>query len=290
MEITCFSETSVDFQRTTRRYIADNGTLHNHRCEKLKSYIWHFPYGFWALYVMAILRSRREAPWMAGMMELEMSSSPPTGAFPSGHLWPVSTSSNILSQSYHNFRVKRMARQQGNAGKYLGEGSIRARGGCGGDNPWVLFPYSAHQTLRCPVRSASHTTLIFHKKHMLLFTLRNQHVIPTSQPVVTRLLAPKNLAQIVSLSLGIQHVPKRVTFAASLRFCLILCETFIHKILHDHSLLGCHHERIFAWFRDRLSKNMKNGSVDKKKQYSTPIEGRRVQVGCSSRKHSYSEP
>jgi hypothetical protein len=34
-----FSETSVDFQRTTRRYIPEDGTLHNHRCGNLKSYL-----------------------------------------------------------------------------------------------------------------------------------------------------------------------------------------------------------------------------------------------------------
>jgi uncharacterized membrane protein len=28
-----------DFQRTTRRYILEDSTLHNHRCENLKSYI-----------------------------------------------------------------------------------------------------------------------------------------------------------------------------------------------------------------------------------------------------------
>jgi hypothetical protein len=32
MEATCFSETSVNFELTTRRY----GTLHNHLCEDLK--------------------------------------------------------------------------------------------------------------------------------------------------------------------------------------------------------------------------------------------------------------
>jgi hypothetical protein len=32
------SATSVDFQRTTRRYIPEDDTLHNHRCENLKSY------------------------------------------------------------------------------------------------------------------------------------------------------------------------------------------------------------------------------------------------------------
>jgi hypothetical protein len=32
------SETSVDFQRTTRRYFLEERTLHNHRCENLKPY------------------------------------------------------------------------------------------------------------------------------------------------------------------------------------------------------------------------------------------------------------
>jgi hypothetical protein len=37
MEAICSSETSVDVQRTTRRYIAADSTLHNDRCENLKS-------------------------------------------------------------------------------------------------------------------------------------------------------------------------------------------------------------------------------------------------------------
>jgi hypothetical protein len=41
MEATCSSETSVDFQRTTRPYIPDNRTHHNHRCENLRSYKIH---------------------------------------------------------------------------------------------------------------------------------------------------------------------------------------------------------------------------------------------------------
>jgi hypothetical protein len=37
MRKACTSKTSVDFQRiTTRRYIPEDGTLHNHRCENLK--------------------------------------------------------------------------------------------------------------------------------------------------------------------------------------------------------------------------------------------------------------
>jgi hypothetical protein len=39
MEATCSYETSVDTQRTTRRYIPEDGALHNHRCEILKFYI-----------------------------------------------------------------------------------------------------------------------------------------------------------------------------------------------------------------------------------------------------------
>jgi hypothetical protein len=43
METICCSETSVDFQRTTRRYIPEDRTVHNHPCENLKSYICFFP-------------------------------------------------------------------------------------------------------------------------------------------------------------------------------------------------------------------------------------------------------
>jgi hypothetical protein len=32
-------ETLVDFQRTTRGYVPQDGTIHNHRCENLKSNI-----------------------------------------------------------------------------------------------------------------------------------------------------------------------------------------------------------------------------------------------------------
>jgi hypothetical protein len=39
MEAACSSETPVDFQRTTWRYIPEDRTLHNHRCENLKSLI-----------------------------------------------------------------------------------------------------------------------------------------------------------------------------------------------------------------------------------------------------------
>jgi hypothetical protein len=39
MEAKCFSETPVDFQPTARRYIPEDGILHNYRCENLKSSI-----------------------------------------------------------------------------------------------------------------------------------------------------------------------------------------------------------------------------------------------------------
>jgi hypothetical protein len=38
MEAICSSETSVATQQTTRRHISEDDTLHNHRCENLKSY------------------------------------------------------------------------------------------------------------------------------------------------------------------------------------------------------------------------------------------------------------
>jgi hypothetical protein len=38
MEVIRSSETSVDFQRTTGRYIPEDSTLHSHRCEHFKSY------------------------------------------------------------------------------------------------------------------------------------------------------------------------------------------------------------------------------------------------------------
>jgi hypothetical protein len=39
MEVTCSSETSLEFQRTTQHYFPDHRTLHNHRCENLKPYV-----------------------------------------------------------------------------------------------------------------------------------------------------------------------------------------------------------------------------------------------------------
>jgi hypothetical protein len=39
MEAICSSEMFVDIQRITWNYIPEDSTLHNHRCENLKSYI-----------------------------------------------------------------------------------------------------------------------------------------------------------------------------------------------------------------------------------------------------------
>jgi hypothetical protein len=38
MEVICTHETSVDFGRSTLRYIPEDIALHKHRCENLKSY------------------------------------------------------------------------------------------------------------------------------------------------------------------------------------------------------------------------------------------------------------
>jgi hypothetical protein len=35
----CSSETSVDFQRSTQRYIRKNRTRHEHRCQNIRSYL-----------------------------------------------------------------------------------------------------------------------------------------------------------------------------------------------------------------------------------------------------------
>jgi hypothetical protein len=41
MEATCSSETSVVYQRTTRRYIPEDITLYNHRFENFTAYKTH---------------------------------------------------------------------------------------------------------------------------------------------------------------------------------------------------------------------------------------------------------
>jgi hypothetical protein len=50
MEAICSSETSGNFQRATRCYIPEERTLHNHRCENLKSLTTSFINIHWALW------------------------------------------------------------------------------------------------------------------------------------------------------------------------------------------------------------------------------------------------
>jgi hypothetical protein len=60
MEATCSSETSVDFQQTTRRYSPEDRTHHNHRCENLTTYI--ESYQFYRL-LHIVLRGQRSYPF-----------------------------------------------------------------------------------------------------------------------------------------------------------------------------------------------------------------------------------
>jgi hypothetical protein len=61
MEAICSSETSVDFQRIARRYIPEDSTLHNHRCENLKSYMFFIKFCVGNLHQG--LRSRCSEMW-----------------------------------------------------------------------------------------------------------------------------------------------------------------------------------------------------------------------------------
>jgi hypothetical protein len=54
MEAISSSETSVASQQTTRRYIPEDYTLHNHRCENLKSYLKYLIYAY--ISISAILK------------------------------------------------------------------------------------------------------------------------------------------------------------------------------------------------------------------------------------------
>jgi hypothetical protein len=55
MEAICSSETSVATHQTTRRHIPEDDTLHNHRCENLKSYILSTNFYFLFFYNSSIL-------------------------------------------------------------------------------------------------------------------------------------------------------------------------------------------------------------------------------------------
>jgi hypothetical protein len=64
MESACPSETSVEFQRTTRRYIPEDRTLHNHRCENHKSNTCLLLASCWFLawFILQPWRWRRHVP------------------------------------------------------------------------------------------------------------------------------------------------------------------------------------------------------------------------------------
>jgi hypothetical protein len=54
LEATCSSETSVDFQGTTGRYISEYRTLHNNRCDNLKFYFFitcFHTFTFWTIVI-----------------------------------------------------------------------------------------------------------------------------------------------------------------------------------------------------------------------------------------------
>jgi hypothetical protein len=86
MEPTCSYEISVGFQRTTQRYIPEDRTLQNHRCENLRSYMWIVVYWVrekiydWLLMeddvnvgldvLLAVFRTRKKYGRMSGKLIL----------------------------------------------------------------------------------------------------------------------------------------------------------------------------------------------------------------------------
>jgi hypothetical protein len=60
MEATYSSETPVDFQLITRRYIPEISTLHNHRCDSLKSFLSIFLISDWHMNAGCMLKCRLE--------------------------------------------------------------------------------------------------------------------------------------------------------------------------------------------------------------------------------------
>jgi hypothetical protein len=51
MEAICSFETSADFQWTTQCYVPEDSTLHNHRCENLRSYIPNVYFMFFSVFL-----------------------------------------------------------------------------------------------------------------------------------------------------------------------------------------------------------------------------------------------
>jgi hypothetical protein len=84
MEAICSFETSVDIQRTARRYIPEDSTLHNDRCENLKFYELQIFYSWSYTYLYShrvwkaqynLIRYTGGVTMTAGQWQLECSSS-----------------------------------------------------------------------------------------------------------------------------------------------------------------------------------------------------------------------
>jgi hypothetical protein len=66
MEAICSYENSVDSQRTARRSIPDDRTLHNHRCENVKSYKFYFSFFLLGLVPATFIVYPFIAQWVMG--------------------------------------------------------------------------------------------------------------------------------------------------------------------------------------------------------------------------------
>jgi hypothetical protein len=73
MEAICSSETSIVTQRTTRRHIPENDTLHNHSCKNLKSYMFitHFVWTIHANTFYSNLNHSSVNAWRSSMTSLQ---------------------------------------------------------------------------------------------------------------------------------------------------------------------------------------------------------------------------
>jgi hypothetical protein len=104
MEGQC-SETSVAFQWTTQRYIPEDRTLHNHRCENLKSY---------SLFLFTVLlRTGSRIPLLGNHnSRVQFTANRISAAFPDVVSWPwVARSFKlcVLSTTSRTHRVWRLS-------------------------------------------------------------------------------------------------------------------------------------------------------------------------------------
>jgi hypothetical protein len=72
-EAMCFSETSLCLQQSTRRYIPDDRTLHNHRYENLRFYIGVSQFAFLSRYYYGVKSGIACAEHTAFMGEMKNS-------------------------------------------------------------------------------------------------------------------------------------------------------------------------------------------------------------------------